>query len=158
MSVFVHGLADVADCSIGQNTKIWQFVVIMAGARIGSDCNICSHVLIEGDVEIGDRVTVKSGVQIWDGLRIGNDVFIGPNATFSNDRFPRSKIYPKIFPQTVIDDGASIGAGAVVLPGVRIGAGALVGAGAVVIADVAPNSIVVGNPARHLRYIDKATS
>lgn len=151
----IHWLADVAECKIGPNTRIWQFVVILPGAKIGEDCNICAHVLIEGDVVVGDRVTVKSGVQLWDGIRIGDDVFIGPNATFTNDPFPRSKVYPDHFPQTVVDKGASIGAGAVILPGVRIGAGALVGAGAVVTTDVAPNSLVVGNPARHLRFVDQ---
>lgn len=153
--VMIHKLADVADCQIGENTKIWQFVVVLAGAKIGADCNICAQVLIEGDVVIGDRVTVKSGVQLWDGLRVGNDVFIGPNATFTNDRFPRSKVYPELFAQTVIEDGASIGAGAVILPGVRVGARAMVGAGAVVTRDVAAGSLVVGSPARHVRFIDQ---
>lgn len=151
----IHRLADVADCQIGNGTKIWQFVVILKGARIGYDCNICAHVLVEGDVVLGDRVTVKSGVQLWDGLRVGNDVFIGPNATFTNDRFPRSKIYPESFARTFIEDGASIGAGAVILPGVRIGARAMVGAGAVVTRDVVAGSLVVGNPARHVRFADQ---
>lgn len=151
----IHKLSDVGDCQIGVGTKVWQFVVILKGAVIGNDCNICAHVLIEGDVVLGERVTVKSGVQLWDGLRIGNDVFIGPNVTFTNDRFPRSKVYPESFAQTVVEDGASIGAGAVILPGVRIGAHALVGAGAVVTRDVAPGSLVLGNPARHVRFIDQ---
>jgi acetyltransferase-like isoleucine patch superfamily enzyme len=151
--MMIHPLADVAACELGANTRIWQFVVILAGARIGADCNICAHVFIEGDVVVGDRVTVKSGVQLWDGLRVGNDVFIGPNATFTNDAYPRSRVYPQEFPQTVIEAGASIGAGAVILPGVRIGARALVGAGAVVTRDVAADSLVTGNPARHVRFI-----
>ena len=154
----IHELADVADCTIGPNSKIWQFVVILSGARIGADCNICAHVFIEGEVVVGDRVTVKSGVQLWDGLRIGNDVFIGPNATFTNDVFPRSKVYPERFQETIVEDGASIGAGAVILPGVTIGAKALVGAGAVVTADVAPRSLVVGNPARHVRFIEEPSA
>lgn len=152
--VMVHKMADVADCQIGEKTKVWQFVVILEGAIIGSNCNICAHVLIEGDVILGDRVTVKSGVQLWDGLRIGNDVFIGPNATFTNDRFPRSKVYSASFAKTVVEDGASIGAGAVILPGIRIGARAMVGAGAVVTHDVEPRSLVIGNPARHVRFVD----
>lgn len=149
----IHRLADVADCQIGAGTRIWQFVVVLAGARIGSNCNICAHVLIEADVVIGDRVTVKSGVQLWDGLRIADDVFIGPNATFTNDRFPRSRIYPEAFPRTIIESGASIGAGAVILPGIRIGERAMVGAGAVVTRDVAKQSLVTGNPARHVRFL-----
>lgn len=154
----IHKLADVAECTIGKNTNVWQFVVILSGAKIGADCNICAQVLIESDVVLGDRVTVKSGVQLWNGLRVGNDVFIGPNATFMNDRFPRSKVYPEAFAQTVIENGASIGAGAVILPGVRVGARAMVGAGAVVTRDVAEGSLVLGNPARHVRFIDAEVS
>lgn len=149
-NLLVHPLADIADCTIGPGTRVWQFVVILKGARIGADCNICAHVFIEGDVVVGDRVTVKSGVQLWDGLWVGNDVFIGPNATFTNDKHPRSKVYPDRFAETVIEDGASIGAGAVILPGIRIGARAVVGAGAVVTKDVAAGATVVGNPARGL--------
>lgn len=152
--VFIHKLADVASCFIGAGTRVWQFVVVLEGARIGEDCNICSHVLIEGNVVLGDRVTVKSGVQLWDGLRVGNDVFIGPNATFTNDKFPRSKQYPGKFLETVIEQGASIGAGAVILPGIKIGMGAMVGAGAVVTKHVSANSLVVGNPARFVRFIN----
>jgi UDP-2-acetamido-3-amino-2,3-dideoxy-glucuronate N-acetyltransferase len=108
---FIHALADVQSTTIGAGTRIWQFVVVLAGAKIGQDCNICSHCLIENDVVIGDRVTVKSGVQLWDGLRVGDDVFIGPNVTFTNDRFPRSKQYPQHFANTVVMAGASIGGG-----------------------------------------------
>lgn len=107
----VHVLADVQSRNVGPNTRIWQFVVILPNARIGADCNICSHVLIENDVIIGDRVTVKSGVQLWDGLRIEDDVFIGPNVTFTNDPFPRSKQYPAAFAVTSVKAGASIGGG-----------------------------------------------
>lgn len=150
-TAFIHRLADVAECTIGPRTRVWQFVVILPGATIGADCNLCAQTLIEGDVQIGDRVTVKSGVQLWDGLRVEDDVFIGPNVTFTNDQFPRSRARPVEFAQTRIGRGASLGAGAVILPGVTIGAGALVGAGAVVTRDVAPGSVVVGNPARYLR-------
>lgn len=151
--VFIHRLSDAASQSIGQGTRIWQFVVVLPGARIGEECNICAHVLIENDVILGDRVTVKSGVQLWDGLRVGDDVFIGPNVSFTNDKFPRSQQYPDTFLQTVLESGSSIGAGAVILPGVTIGAGAMVGAGAVVTSDVAPRSLVYGNPARHVRFL-----
>jgi acetyltransferase-like isoleucine patch superfamily enzyme len=121
---------------------------------IGSDCNLCDHVFIENDVRIGDRVTIKSGVQLWDGLRIADDVFIGPNATFSNDKFPRSKNYQAAVPETHVGRAASIGAGAVVLPGLRIGSAAMVGAGAVVTRDVPARAIVSGNPARIVGYAD----
>ncbi|RMH41576.1 MAG: N-acetyltransferase [Gammaproteobacteria bacterium] len=150
MRVFVHESSDVQTKEIGPGTRVWQYVVILPGAIIGNDCNICSHCLIENDVVIGDRVTVKSGVQLWDGLRVGDDVFIGPNATFTNDLFPRSRS-PFNKRKTFIEAGASIGANATILPGVRIGRGAMVGAGAVVVEDVPDGVVVVGNPARVLR-------
>jgi UDP-2-acetamido-3-amino-2,3-dideoxy-glucuronate N-acetyltransferase len=150
----IHPLADVAESQIGEGTRVWQFVVVLKGARIGSDCNICAQTLIEGDVVIGNRVTVKSGVQIWDGSVIGDDVFIGPNATFSNDLYPRSKRYPEEFRGVTIKNGASIGANATLLPGVTIGENALVGAGAVVTKDVPARAVVVGNPARLIRYLE----
>jgi UDP-2-acetamido-3-amino-2,3-dideoxy-glucuronate N-acetyltransferase len=151
---FIHPLADVAECTIGPGTRVWQFVVILKGARIGNDCNICAHSLIEGGVVIGDRVTIKSGVQIWDGSSIGDDVFIGPNATFTNDLYPRSKMYPEEFRGVVIKSGASIGANATILPGITVGERAMVGAGAVVTRDVPPWSVVTGNPAKVIRTIE----
>jgi acetyltransferase-like isoleucine patch superfamily enzyme len=149
----IHPLADVHSEQIGEGTTVWQYVVILAQARIGRECNINAHCLIENDVVVGDRVTVKCGVYLWDGLRVADDVFIGPNATFTNDRLPRSKQYPESFPQTIIEQGASIGAAAVILPGITIGAGAMVGAGAVVTRDVPAHALVVGNPARVVRYL-----
>lgn len=151
---FIHTLADVQSSQIGNGTRVWQFVIILPEAKIGQDCNICSHCLIENDVVIGDRVTVKSGVQLWDGIQLEDEVFVGPNVTFTNDRFPRSKKYPEIYVKTRVCIGASIGAGAVLLPGVTIGANAMVGAGAVVTRSVPPNAIVVGNPAKIVGYVD----
>jgi UDP-2-acetamido-3-amino-2,3-dideoxy-glucuronate N-acetyltransferase len=151
---FIHPLADVAACEIGEDTCIWQFVVILEGSRIGSNCNICAHTLIEGDVVIGNNVTVKSGVQLWSGSRIGDNVFIGPNATFTNDSHPRSKQYPPEFVKITIHNGASIGANSTLLPGITIGEMAMVGAGAVVTKDVPPKAVVVGNPARVIRYLE----
>lgn len=151
---FIHALSDVRCTAIGAGTRVWQFVVVLPGARIGQDCNICSHCFIENDVVIGDRVTVKGGVQLWDGLRVGDDVFIGPNVTFTNDKFPRSKKMPAKFLQTVLEIGASIGAGATILPGIRIGSNAMVAAGAVVTRSIPPNAIVVGNPAKIIGYVD----
>ena len=150
----IHPSADVHSTSIGEATRIWQFVVVLAQARIGSDCNICAHVLIENDVVIGDRVTVKSGVQLWDGLRVEDDVFIGPNVTFSNDKFPRSRQYLASPLSTHVAAGASLGAGCTILPGLNIGQNAMVGAGAVVTRSVPANAIVVGNPARIVGYVD----
>ena len=144
---FLHPLADVQSPMIGAGTRIWQFCIVLEGARIGSDSNVCSHCFIENDVVVGDRVTVKSGVQLWDGVRLEDDVFVGPNVTFTNDKHPRSKQYPDVFAQTYIRRGASIGAGAVLLPGIEVGEGAMVGAGAVVTKDVPAGATVVGNPA-----------
>jgi acetyltransferase-like isoleucine patch superfamily enzyme/dTDP-4-dehydrorhamnose 3,5-epimerase-like enzyme len=151
---FVHPQALCESTAIGENTRVWAFAHVLAGARNGRDCNVCDHVFIENDVVLGDRVTVKSGVQLWDGLRVADEVFIGPNATFSNDKFPRSKQYRPAVQQTHIGRGASIGAGATVLPGLRIGARAMVGAGAVVTHDVPVRAIVSGNPARIVGYVD----
>jgi UDP-2-acetamido-3-amino-2,3-dideoxy-glucuronate N-acetyltransferase len=153
MAVHIHPLADVQGQDIGANTHIWQFCVVLAGAKIGANCNICAHVLIEGDVVIGDNVTVKSGVQLWDGTRIEDNVFIGPNVTFTNDVFPRSKVHRGQFLQTVVQSYASIGGGAVILPGLTIGESAMVGAGAVVTGSVPARAIVVGNPARIIGYV-----
>ena len=143
--------------SVGQRTTIWAFVHVLAGATLGEDCNVCDHVFIEGDVIVGNRVTIKSGVQLWDGLRVEDDVFIGPNATFTNDPFPRSKQYPERYPATTLRRGASIGANATVLPGLTIGEHAMIGAGAVVLEDVPARAVVVGNPGKIIRYLD-ATS
>lgn len=151
--VFIHPSADVQTTRVGDGTRIWQFVVVLADARIGRDCNICAQCFVENDVEIGNRVTVKNGVSLWDGARIEDDVFIGPNVTFANDRFPRSKHYPERFENIVIRRGASIGANATLLPGIEIGAGAMVGAGAVVTRDVPAHAVVIGNPARVLRML-----
>ncbi|TLD81171.1 N-acetyltransferase [Helicobacter sp. MIT 11-5569] len=134
----IHPLSDVQSTQIGKNTRIWQFCVVLPNAIIGENCNICSHCFIENDVRIGNNVTIKSGVQIWDKIIIEDDVFIGPNVSFCNDKYPRSKVYPQEFLTTTIKKGASIGANATILPGVVIGEGAMIGAGAVVSKDVPP--------------------
>lgn len=152
--MFIHKLSDVQTKSVGQNTRIWQFCVILSGAKIGSDCNICSHVFIENDVVVGNNVTVKAGVQLWDGLRVEDNVFIGPNATFTNDNFPRSQVYQESIPRIVLRQGCSIGANATILPGITIGEHAMVGAGSVVTSDVPAYALVVGSPARIVRTLD----
>lgn len=149
---FRHPKALVESTRIGRGTRIWAFAHVLPGAVIGEDCNICDHVFIENDVQVGSRVTIKCGVQLWDGLQVADDVFIGPNATFTNDPMPRSKQHLREYPRTLIGKGASIGANATVLPGLSIGANAMVGAGAVVTRNVPANSVVVGNPARIVRY------
>lgn len=156
--VKIHETADVQTIDLGRGTTIWQSVVILPGAKIGAEVNICAQCFIENDVVIGDRVTVKSGVYLWDGVRLESDVFIGPNVTFTNDNFPRSKIYPDRFKETRVEAGASVGGGAVLLPGIIIGRGAMVGAGAVVTKSVPPYAIVTGSPARIAGYVENASS
>ena len=155
MKPTIHPSADVQSTQVGDGTTIWQFVVVLPKARIGRDCNICAQVFIENDVIVGDRVTIKNGVQLWDGLRIEDDVYIGPNVTFTNDKFPRSKVYPETFPVATVGKGASIGGGAVILPGLLVCEQAMVGAGAVVTRNVPPHAIVVGNPAHIIGYVDE---
>ncbi len=150
--VFVHPQGICESKTVGAGTRVWAFAHVLPKATIGADCNLCDGVFIENDVVIGDRVTIKCGVQVWDGVRLEDDVFVGPNATFTNDRFPRSKQYPESFSKTVVRKGASIGANATILPGVTIGLGAMVGAGAVVTRSVPPHAIVMGNPARVTGY------
>jgi acetyltransferase-like isoleucine patch superfamily enzyme len=149
---FIHALADVKSTTIGAGSRIWQFCVVFAGAKIGANCNICAQVLIENDVVIGDNVTIKSGVQLWDGIRIEDNVMIGPNATFTNDSFPRSK-EPYHLLKTVVKAGATIGANATILPGLTIGEKAMIGAGAVVTKDVPPGAVMIGNPSKIVRQI-----
>jgi acetyltransferase-like isoleucine patch superfamily enzyme len=149
---FRHESALVESRAIGAGTRIWAMAHVLPGAIIGKDCNICDQTFIENDVVLGDRVTLKCGVQLWDGTAIEDDVFIGPNATFTNDPYPRSKQYPVEFSKTIVKRGASIGANATLLPGITIGERAMVGAGSVVTHNVPPFAIVAGNPARIIGY------
>lgn len=150
---FKHPSALVETENVGEGTRIWAFAHILPQARVGQNCNICDHTFIENQVVIGDRVTIKSGVQLWDGVEIEDDVFIGPNATFTNDAFPRSGQHQETIPRTLVRKGASIGANATILPGVTIGARAMVGAGSVVTHDVPADTILAGNPARIVGYV-----
>lgn len=143
----IHKLSDVQSNHIGEGTRIWQFCVVLPGAKIGTNCNINAGVFIENDVSVGNDVTIKSGVQLWDGISIEDSVFVGPNVTFTNDRFPRSKQYPEKFLRTTVASGASLGANATILPGIYIGVFALVGAGAVITRDVPAHALMAGNPA-----------
>jgi acetyltransferase-like isoleucine patch superfamily enzyme/dTDP-4-dehydrorhamnose 3,5-epimerase-like enzyme len=152
-SYFVHPKAICESVQIGAGTKIWAFAHVLPGARIGRGCDISDGVFVENGVLVGDRVTVRCGVQLWGGLTLEDDVFVGPNATFTNDPFPRSKVHPEQSWRTIVRRGASIGANATILPGIEIGFGAMVGAGAVVTRSVPPNAIVVGNPARISGYV-----
>lgn len=151
---FRHAQALVESCTIGKGTRVWAYAHILPGAKIGEDVNVCDHVFIENDVVVGNRVTIKCGVQLWDGITVEDDVFIGPNATFTNDRFPRSKVRPAAYLKTLVRRGASIGANATILPGLTIGERAMVSAGAVVNHDVPAHAIVAGNPSRIVGYVD----
>lgn len=145
----IHSLADVhPNAVIGEGTRIWQWSVVLDGAVIGSECNLNAHTLVEGGARLGDRVTLKSGVFVWRGVHLEDDVFCGPNATFTNDKRPRSRVEPDAWLVTRVKQGASIGAGAVILPGLTIGQGAMIGAGAVVTKDVPDGEVWAGNPAR----------
>lgn len=149
----IHPSAEVSTSFIGEGTRIWQFVVVCERAQIGTNCNVCAHAFIEGDVIIGNNVTIKSGVYLWDGTRIEDNVFIGPNATFTNDVMPRSQVYPEFYQGITVKKGASIGANAVLLPGITVGEYAMIGAGSVVTKDVPSYSVVVGNPAKVIRML-----
>lgn len=151
---FIHKQALVETKNIGRGTRIWAFAHVLPGAIIGEDVNICDHTFVENDVVIGNRVTLKCGVYLWDGVRLEDDVFVGPNVAFTNDRYPRSRQYLKQFPETIVRQGASLGANATILPGIIIGEKAMVGAGAVVTRDVPDRAVVVGNPARIVRFLD----
>lgn len=139
----IHPLSDVQSENIGENTNIWQYCVILPNAKIGSNCNICSHCFVENDVVIGDNVTIKNGVYLYDGIVIEDDVFIGPNATFCNDRYPKSKNKDFKLEPILIKKGASIGANATILPNVTIGENAMIGAGSVVTKEVKKNQKVI---------------
>lgn len=151
--MMIHPLSDVQSNKIGSNTLIWQFVVVLENAVIGSNCNLCAHVLVENNVVIGNNVTIKSGVQIWDGVTIEDNVFIGPNVTFTNDIVPRSKQYPVSFDKTLVKKGASIGANATIIAGNEIGEYALIGAGTVITKKVGKNEVWAGNPGKKVGYI-----
>ena len=155
---FVHPHAMVEPgAQIGAGTRVWAFAHVLPGAKVGKNCNLCDHTFIENDVVIGDEVTVKCGVYLWDGVELQDRVFVGPNVTFTNDKYPRSRQYPEQYARTIVCRDASIGANATILPGLRIGEKAMIGAGAVVTRDVPPNAIVTGNPARIVGYVDTIT-
>ncbi len=150
----IHPLSDCKSKNIGNNSNIWQFCVVFQDAVVGDNCNICANVLIENEVTIGNNVTVKSGVQLWDGITIEDDVFIGPNATFTNDLYPRSKNPDWKLSKTIIKKGASIGANATILCGITIGERAMIGAGSVVTKNVPDGELWLGNPAKFVRKIE----
>ena len=148
----IHKLAD-CQAPIPESTNVWQFCVILPKAKIGENCNICSHCLVENEVVIGNNCTIKCGVQIWDGVTLEDNVCIGANVTFTNDRYPKAKNQNWILEKTRICKGASIGAGSTLLCGITIGENAMIGAGSVVTKDVPAGELWLGNPARFVRKI-----
>jgi UDP-2-acetamido-3-amino-2,3-dideoxy-glucuronate N-acetyltransferase len=146
---FVHPNALCESDAIGARTRVWAFAHVLPGAVVGMDCNLCDGVFVEGGARVGDRVTLKNGVALWDGVTIESDVFIGPNAVFTNDLTPRADVkkQPDELLATLVRQGATVGANATVVCGITIGPRAFVGAGSVVTGDVAPHAMVVGNPA-----------
>jgi acetyltransferase-like isoleucine patch superfamily enzyme/dTDP-4-dehydrorhamnose 3,5-epimerase-like enzyme len=152
-SFFIHENAIVDnDVTIGSGTRVWAFSHILSGSIIGKNCNICDHVFIEGN-RVGDNVTIKCGVQLWDGVTLEDNVFVGPNVTFTNNPFPRSRQWLKENYKTVVKKGVTIGANATILPDIVLGENCMIGAGSVVTSNVPPNAIVKGNPARIDGYI-----
>jgi len=153
----IHPTADVSkDAVIGEGTRVWHEAQVREGAHIGRDCILGKGVYVDKDVVIGDCCKIQNRASIFHGVTLEDGVFVGPHAILANDRFPRA-INPDgtlktdddwIVEPSLVRTGASIGAGAIVLPGVTVGAWALVGAGAVVTASVEDHAIVVGNPAR----------
>lgn len=153
--VFVHPLGLCESDRVGAGTRVWAFAHVLSGATVGSECNICDHVFIEGGVTIGDRVTVKNGVLLFEGVTVEDEVFLGPAVVFTNDLRPRAAIKRSRaeFLPTLVRRGASLGAGVVVVSGVTIGPYALIGAGTVVTRDVPAHALVVGNPGRQTGWV-----
>jgi UDP-2-acetamido-3-amino-2,3-dideoxy-glucuronate N-acetyltransferase len=139
---FKHKLSDVQTKKIGFGTKIWQYTVILEGAVIGRNCNICSNCFLENQIVLGNNVTIKNGAKLFDNLIIENNVFVGPNVVFLNDKRPRSKVKRLKKKKTIVMKGASIGAGSIIFPGITIGKFAMVGAGSVITRNV-PNNLTV---------------
>jgi UDP-2-acetamido-3-amino-2,3-dideoxy-glucuronate N-acetyltransferase len=161
----LHPTALVESKQIGAGTRVWAFVHVMAGAVVGEDCQLGDHVFVEGGAIVGNRVTIKNMVMLWDGVTLEDDVFVGPNAVFTNDRRPRSPRGDAAHQRyqdrswmspTNVQQGASIGANATILSGITIGRYALVGAGTVVTKDVPPYGLVVGNPARQVGWVSES--
>ncbi len=160
---YVHPAA-ICDCDdIGQGTRIWAYAHVLSGAHIGQNCNVADHVFVEGGAWVGDNVTLKNNVCVWEGVRLEDDVFVGPNVTFTNDRYPRS---PRMMQarerysekenwlsRTIVRQGAAIGGGATITPGIELGRYCLVAAGALVTHNVEPFSIVAGVTATHAGYV-----
>jgi acetyltransferase-like isoleucine patch superfamily enzyme len=157
---YFHPTALIESACVGSGTRVWAFAHVMAGARVGDNCNLGDHTFVESGAVVGSNVTLKNNVCVWNGITLDDDVFVGPNVAFTNDRFPRSPRMPQVrdryagperwLERTVVERGATIGANATVLPGIRLGRYSLIAAGALVTADVPPFALMVGSPARQV--------
>ena len=146
---FAHETAHIAgSAKVGAGTKIWINAQVRENAEIGVDCVIGKDTYIDHGVKIGDRVKIQNGVSVYHGVTIEDEVFVGPNATFTNDYFPRAQDPDWKVTPTLIQKGASLGANCTVVCGHTVGEYAMVGAGGVVTKDVPPYTLAVGNPAR----------
>lgn len=160
---YVHPAALVETDDVGAGTRVWAYAHVMRGARVGDCCNIGDHAFVESGAVVGNNVTLKNNVCVWAGITLEDDVFVGPNATFTNDRYPRSPRMPQAAARyeaperwlstTFVEQGVSIGANATIVPGVRIGRYSMIAAAALVTADVAPFSLMVGAPARPVGFV-----
>jgi len=149
---FVHPQAIVETRDIGSGTRVWAFSHVMKDVRLGANCNVGEHCYLEAGVVIGDDVVIKNGVALWEGVVVENRAFLGPNCVFTNDLFPRSKVFNERM-RTSVREGASIGANATILCGIELGRYSLIGAGSVVTRNVPDFALVTGNPARLRGYV-----
>jgi len=156
-NVFIHPSATVDErAEIGDHSKIWVNVQVRENARVGRNCIISKDVYIDHGVTIGNNCKIQNSVSVYHGVTIEDDVFVGPNACFTNDLHPRAHASSWVATPTLVRRGASIGANATIVCGTEIGAYAMVAAGAVVTKDVEPYALVMGNPARPVGYVDEA--
>jgi len=154
--IFIHKSSYIEEgAKIGNNTKIWMNSQIRKNSIIGSDCIISKDTFVDENVKIGNRCKIQNGVSVYQGVTIEDDVFVGPNACFTNDKVPRAFNQEWKITKTLVKKGASIGANATIVCGITLGEYSMIAAGSVVTKDVRPYSLVMGNPAKHYSYVDK---
>lgn len=153
----IHPTAVVDEgCQVGDDTTVWHFCHLVAGCRVGRGCSLGQNVVVMPTAVVGDGCRIQNNVSVYDGVTLETDVFIGPSAVFTNVARPRAFVSRKAeFLPTRVGRGATIGANATIVCGVRIGRFAMVGAGSVVTRDVVDFELVVGNPARHAGWVSR---